>query len=183
MPARFRYATIPCFSLSASCYPHTCGCRLWHLSRHIPASSWQIEAQLRAQDLSGFSSSSVSRTLDPKGKFRRAERNCRERSPDLPSGLFNWIGTFNKIPDSYVLNHQSLDGFLLLRYLKISVALCFFGALITWPILFPVNATGGGGQKQLDLISFTNVKNTKNRYYAHTFVAWIYYSKCSAPEC
>lgn len=100
----------------------------------------------------------------------------RERSPDLPNGLFNWIGTFNKIPDSYVLNHHSLDGFLLLRYLKISVAICFVGCLMTWPVLFAVNATGGGGQKQLDLISFSNVTNTKNRFYAHTFVAWIFFT-------
>lgn len=100
----------------------------------------------------------------------------QERSPDLPNGLFNWIGTFNKIPDSYVLNHHSLDGFLLLRYLKISVAICFVGCLMTWPVLFPVNATGGGGQKQLDLISFGNVTNTKNRFYAHTFVAWVFFT-------
>lgn len=102
--------------------------------------------------------------------------SLRERSPDLPNGMFNWIGTFNKIPDSYVLNHHTLDGFLLLRYLKISVAICFVGCLMTFPVLFPVNATGGGGLKQLDLLSFGNVQNTKNRFYAHTFVAWIFYS-------
>ena len=101
----------------------------------------------------------------------------RERSPDLPNGMFNWIGTFNKIPDSYVLNHHTLDGFLLLRYLKISIAICFVGCLMTFPVLFPVNATGGGGLKQLDLISFGNVtKPNKNRFYAHTFVAWIFFS-------
>ena len=81
-----------------------------------------------------------------------------------------------KIPDSYVLNHHTLDGFLLLRYLKISVAICFVGCIITWPVLFAVNATGGGGEKQLDMISFSNVSNTKNRYYAHTFIAWIFFS-------
>ncbi|KAL8790392.1 MAG: hypothetical protein Q9195_006410 [Heterodermia aff. obscurata] len=98
-----------------------------------------------------------------------------ERSPDLPNGLFNWIGKFNQIPDTYVLNHQSLDGFLLLRYLKISSAICLIGCFITMPILFPVNITGGGPNQQLDLLSFGNVVN-KNRYYAHTFVAWIFCS-------
>ncbi|KAL9137406.1 MAG: hypothetical protein Q9175_001391 [Cornicularia normoerica] len=100
----------------------------------------------------------------------------QERSPDLPNGMFNWIGTFTTIPDSYVLNHHSLDGFLLLRYLKISAAICFVGCLMTWPVLFPVNATGGGGQKQLDMISFSNVTNNKNRFYAHTFIAWIFFT-------
>ncbi|KAI9876395.1 MAG: hypothetical protein M1830_006298 [Pleopsidium flavum] len=99
----------------------------------------------------------------------------QERSPDLPKGFLDWLGAFFSIPDSYVLNHHSLDGFLLLRYLKISVAICFVGCCITWPVLFPVNATGGNGQQQLDLLAFGNVAN-KNRYYAHTGVAWIFFS-------
>ncbi|KAI4161347.1 MAG: hypothetical protein LQ342_004899 [Letrouitia transgressa] len=99
----------------------------------------------------------------------------QERSPDLPTGLFNWFSAFNKIPDSYVLNHQSLDGFLLLRYLKVACATCLVGCFITWPVLFPVNATGGAGQQQLDILSFSNITN-KNRYYAHVFIAWIFFS-------
>ena len=54
-----------------------------------------------------------------------------------------------------------------------SIVICLVGCLITWPILFPVNATGGGGQTQLNLLSFSNVRN-KNRYLAHTFVAWVF---------
>ncbi|KAI4123378.1 MAG: hypothetical protein LQ338_005294 [Usnochroma carphineum] len=97
----------------------------------------------------------------------------QERSPALPNGLFNWFGTFSKVPDSFILNHQSLDGFLLLRYLKVASATCLVGCFITWPVLFPVNATGHGGQKQLDLLAFGNVVD-KNRYYAHVFIAWIF---------
>lgn len=100
----------------------------------------------------------------------------RERSPDLPTGLFNWFGKFNSIPDSYVLNHHSLDAFLLLRYLKIATTICFVGCCITWPILWPVTITGGGGQTELNRLAFPNVVN-KYRYYAHTFVAWIFSSK------
>lgn len=90
--------------------------------------------------------------------------------------MFNWFGAFFKISDSYVLNHNSLDGYLFLRYLKIATAMCFVGCCITFPVLFPVNATGGGGKQQLDIISFSNVKD-KNRYYAHVFVAWVYLGK------
>ncbi|MCJ1314235.1 hypothetical protein MMC25_007915 [Agyrium rufum] len=107
-----------------------------------------------------------------------------ERSPDLPKGLFNWLGAFYRIPDSYVLNHHSLDGFLLLRFLKIAVVICFVGCLITWPVLFPINITGGAGGQQLALLSFANVDPmTENggsgenpRYYAHTFVAWVFFT-------
>lgn len=58
-----------------------------------------------------------------------------------------------------------------------TVVICFVGCCITMPILFPVNATGGGGQQQLDILSYSNIdKDTQsNRYYAHAFVAWLYY--------
>lgn len=98
----------------------------------------------------------------------------RERTPELPRGFLNWFGSFSKISDDFVLNHSSLDGFLLLRYLKISVVICLFGTILTWPILFPVNATGGGDQEQLDRISFSNVADSK-RYYAHAILAWVFY--------
>jgi hypothetical protein len=56
--------------------------------------------------------------------------------------------------------------------------ICLVGCVITWPILFPVNATGHGGQTELDLLSFSNInKQGKTRYYAHTFIAWIFFSK------
>ena len=53
-----------------------------------------------------------------------------------------------------------------------SIVICLVGCLITWPVLFPVNATGGGGQTQLNILSFSNVQD-KNRYLAHTFMAWL----------
>ena len=72
-----------------------------------------------------------------------------------------------------MLQHNSLDGYFLLRYLKLSVVICVVGCCLTWPILFPINATGGGGQAQLDILSFANIED-KNRYYAVVFVAWIF---------
>ncbi|KAI1172392.1 hypothetical protein F4777DRAFT_515956 [Nemania sp. FL0916] len=100
-----------------------------------------------------------------------------ERSPALPTGLLNWFGAFWKISDYHPLQHQSLDAYLFLRFLKILVVICFVGCCITWPVLFPVNITGGGGEIELNKLSYSNVdqKTQSNRYYAHVFVAWIYY--------
>ncbi|EEQ89006.1 hypothetical protein RJZ56_006968 [Blastomyces dermatitidis] len=98
----------------------------------------------------------------------------QERTPAPEPGIFGWITSMAKLSDEYVLRHHSLDAYLLLRYLKIATTICLVGCLITWPILFPVNATGGGGMEQLDLLTFGNVKNNLNRFYAHTFVAWIF---------
>ena len=101
----------------------------------------------------------------------------QERTPALSRGLTSWFGEFSKIPDSWVLNHESMDGYLLLRFLKISTVICLVGCLIIWPVLFPVNATGGGGQQQLDILHFANIRTPQNssRLYAHTFIGWIFF--------
>lgn len=103
--------------------------------------------------------------------------STRERSPALPTGLLNWFGRFWSIPDTYALNHQSFDAYLFLRLLKMFVVIAFVGCCITWPVLFPVNATGGGGLVQLNVLTFGNILTPKHssRLYAHTFVGWLYF--------
>ncbi|KAI9679230.1 MAG: hypothetical protein M1817_005249 [Caeruleum heppii] len=99
-----------------------------------------------------------------------------ELSPELPNTLLGWIGKVFAIPDTYVLNHHSLDGFLFLRYLKIATTICFVGCCLTWPILFPIHATGGAGNEQLDILSMSNISPDKSvRYYAHVFVSWAFF--------
>lgn len=100
-----------------------------------------------------------------------------QRSPILPDGLLTWIPAFWKIPDSYALTHQSLDAYLFIRFLKIATAIAFGSLVITWPILFPVNATGGGGQSGLDVLSYSNVDviQKPNYLYAQVFVGWAVY--------
>ena len=103
----------------------------------------------------------------------------RERSEALPTGWFNWIGPFWKIPDTYALQHQSLDAYLFLRFLRMTVVIMFVGACITMPVLFPINITGGAGNVQLDLLSMSNinpnVKGGKYKYFAHCFCGWLFF--------
>jgi calcium permeable stress-gated cation channel len=101
------------------------------------------------------------------------------RSPKLPDSMFGWFGTFWKIPDTYVLNHHSLDAYLFLRFLKIASASCAVGCIITWPVLFPVFATGNArvdGQKLtgFDVITFANQANYW-RYFAPCGCAMIFF--------
>lgn len=67
-----------------------------------------------------------------------------------------------------------MDAYLYLRFLKTIVLVCFVGVCITWPILMPVNATGGGDASQLDRLGFGNVRH-KDRLYAHAVVAWAFF--------
>jgi hypothetical protein len=99
-----------------------------------------------------------------------------ERTPDLPTGLFNWIPAFYQIPDTYVLQHHSMDGYLFLRFLKISVVCCLVGCLITFPVLFPTNITGGGVKIQFELLTMANVTNNYFKMFAHAGCAIIFFS-------
>ncbi|KAF2432622.1 putative DUF221 domain protein [Tothia fuscella] len=96
-------------------------------------------------------------------------------SPKLSKSLLGWLPQLWKIPDTYVLAHQSLDSYLFLRFLKISVIICLVGCLITFPVLFPINITGGGTSEQLDIISMSNVVNPW-KFFAHAGCAWIYFT-------
>lgn len=75
------------------------------------------------------------------------------------------------------MNHATIDGFFFLRYLKVLRNICFVGCLIAYPILFPINATGGNGGYQLSLLTIGNVKNA-SKMYAHLFVGWLFFGKC-----
>lgn len=98
-----------------------------------------------------------------------------QKTPETPTGTWNWITSMYRLPDTYVLQHHSMDAYLLLRYIKLCSILLLVGCCITWPILFPVNATGGGTGKQFDLLSISNIgENGYARFFAHNFVAWIF---------
>ncbi|KAF2396576.1 DUF221-domain-containing protein [Trichodelitschia bisporula] len=118
--------------------------------------------------------------IRPKASWKYAPRTrsklLRESdyTPPLKAGLFNWLPQLFSISDTFVLNHQSLDGYLFLRFLRISVIICLVGCAITWPVLFPINITGGGGNQQLDKLNFGNVVNPW-KYFAHAGCAWLFF--------
>jgi len=99
-----------------------------------------------------------------------------ERSDPLPSGWFNWIPAFYRVPDIEVLNRSSLDGYLFLRYLKLLCVICAVGCLLTWPVLLPMHRYGGAGSQQLDLLTFGNVSNPM-WYYVHAGQAWLFFGR------
>jgi calcium permeable stress-gated cation channel len=56
------------------------------------------------------------------------------------------------------------------------VVTCLVGCVITWPVLFPVNITGGGTKKQLDILTMANVQDNFFKYFAHAGCAIIFFS-------
>ncbi|KAH0340249.1 DUF221-domain-containing protein, partial [Aureobasidium melanogenum] len=96
-----------------------------------------------------------------------------EKTPKPAYGMFNWISAFRKLPDQYVLNHQTLDNYLFIRYFRMLTYICLVGTIITWVFLLRVNYNGGGSQSELDMFTFSNVSDP-NKLYWHAVCAWLF---------
>lgn len=55
------------------------------------------------------------------------------------------------------------------------IFICVVGCVLTWPILMPINAAGGGTGNELDRVSIGNVAEEKY-LYAHAVIAWVFFS-------
>ncbi|KAI1145468.1 hypothetical protein F4825DRAFT_243856 [Nemania diffusa] len=97
----------------------------------------------------------------------------KDRTPSPGPAYLDWLHTMRKLPDKFLLHHESLDAYLYLRFLRTIIFICVVGCALTWPTLFPVNATGGGSSTELDRITISNITKT-NHLYAHAIMAWVF---------
>lgn len=96
------------------------------------------------------------------------------RAPPLAPSAFGWLGDLLTRPKSFVIQQVGVDGYFFLRYLLLWAYVGFYGGLILWPILFAVNASGGGNKTGFDIISYSN--NThKWRVFANLFCSWAFF--------
>jgi hypothetical protein len=102
---------------------------------------------------------------------------CRNPSPELPGGWFDWIKPFFAITDEYILNNCSLDGYFFLRFLRVLSIICLAGVCVVWPVLLPINSTGASGLLELDSLTIGNIK-LADKFYAHVLVAWCFFGPC-----
>ncbi|EXJ83617.1 hypothetical protein A1O1_07240 [Capronia coronata CBS 617.96] len=108
----------------------------------------------------------------PRTYFRTIPQ--KDRTPSSSHELVSWYHDFRVLDDKFVLRHSSLEAYLFLRYLRMIILICGVGCLLTWPILIPINANGGGSSSQLDRISFSNVLDSK-RLYAHAIIGCVFF--------
>ncbi|QIW99886.1 hypothetical protein AMS68_005404 [Peltaster fructicola] len=100
---------------------------------------------------------------------------AKHRTPEIRPNGNKWFKDFRNLPDHFVLQHNSLDTYLFLRFFKLIIAICFVGVLLTWPVLLPVNVNAGGSARELDRLSFSNVDNNDS-LWAHTIIAWLFFA-------
>lgn len=92
----------------------------------------------------------------------------------LPPGLLSWIPSLLLKPNNFIIQQAGLDGYFFLRYLKVFACVSLAALIVIFPILLPINATGGNGKKGLDQLSFSNVHDHK-RFYAHALLSLFFY--------
>ena len=73
------------------------------------------------------------------------DKHHREKTPSAGASTFGWLSKLRGLSDDTTLNHHSLNAYLYLRFLKMLTLMAFVGAIVTWPVIFPVNATGAAG--------------------------------------
>jgi hypothetical protein len=79
------------------------------------------------------------------------------------------------MPDEYILNTQSIDGYLYLRFYKVIFTMCLGGCCVCLPILLAVYGSGASGLKNFNLLAISNIAAQPNRYYAPVFVSWVFF--------
>ncbi|GAO52273.1 DUF221-domain-containing protein [Saitoella complicata NRRL Y-17804] len=68
-----------------------------------------------------------------------------------------------------------LDAYFFLRFVRLIVFIFGASMLLVWPILMPINAVDGKGNKGLDMLAYSNVGlNHTSRYWAHWVLAWLF---------
>lgn len=144
------------------------------LHHHLHSLAAQVHPSLRSKDIAKKPRATVCRY--PGSANARLTICHSERTDVLPGGWFNWFKDFYRLPSTFVLNHSSIDGYLFLRFLRVLGVICLVGILLLWPILLPLHATGGAGNRELDALTLGNVVST-NRLYAHAILAWAYFGK------
>ncbi|OBA19558.1 DUF221-domain-containing protein [Metschnikowia bicuspidata var. bicuspidata NRRL YB-4993] len=113
-----------------------------------------------------------SRVYEPRNTVKTVPKDLQPE--ESPKGAFAWVTALFKKPQSYLIQQTGPDGYFFLRYLLEFCFVCLLGCFITWPVLFPVDATNSNGNQQLDMLTYGNVKD-KWRYFAHVFISWLFF--------
>ncbi len=97
-----------------------------------------------------------------------------QRSPKQTTGFLGWRKEYSMLRDDFVLGHASIDNYLWLRFFRMLTIMCLVGCFITWPVLFPVNATGTAPDTTgLDVLTMSHVLPGP-KYYGQAIMAWLF---------
>ncbi|KAK6457331.1 uncharacterized protein RJT20DRAFT_93881 [Scheffersomyces xylosifermentans] len=112
------------------------------------------------------------RVYEPRSTVESVPRDLQPT--ESPPGALSWIFSLLHQKESFIIQYTGVDGYFFLRFLIEFAAILFLGAIVTWVILFPINASNGNHSQGLNILSYANVKD-KWRFLAHIFVSWVFF--------
>ena len=115
---------------------------------------------------------SYKRVYEPRSTVETVPEDLKAPLP--PTGAFSWLSNLLHRPESFLVRTCGADGYFFLRFLFEFGCIAIVGVIVTWPILFPINATNSNHESGLETLSYSNVRN-KWRFLAHIFVSWLYF--------
>lgn len=99
-----------------------------------------------------------------------------EKTPKLEkNGFMNWMPEFWRRPNEEILDHQNLDGYLFIRFMKTITLISFAGLCFTVPLMI-INYMGGGKKTELASLTLSNVKKPI-LYYFHCLISVVFFGK------
>ena len=105
-----------------------------------------------------------------------------EKTPKLEkNGFVNWMPEFWRRPDEEILDHQNLDGYLFVQFMKTITFISFVGLCLTIPLLI-IDYTGGGEKTELASLTISNVKDPM-MFYFHCLIAIVFFGKLRSAFC
>lgn len=100
-----------------------------------------------------------------------------KRAPDLPTHVIGWFTFIWREPDISILHINGPDAYFFVRFMRLMLKIFIPFWFITWAVLMPVSATGGGGRLGLNMFTFGNVSLAKQNYHiAHLLVGVTFFS-------
>lgn len=104
----------------------------------------------------------------------------KDKQPNepMPHGLFAWLPHIIRMPAEQIIYKNGLDAYQYVRFLWLMVMIFFPFWIISWIILFPVNAANsGGGREGIEIFTFGNVglsSTQQKRYAAHIILLYVF---------
>ncbi|KAG8794462.1 hypothetical protein FRC12_024241 [Ceratobasidium sp. 428] len=96
-----------------------------------------------------------------------------KRQRPLGDGLFSWPVSIFKADHKDIQQHNGMDAYFFVRYLRMMVRVFLPIWLISWAVLLPVDSAGLNNKTGLDQFTFGNIPQDRQvRYAAHLVLAW-----------
>jgi len=96
-----------------------------------------------------------------------------KRQRPLGDGLFSWPLSIYKADHQDIRQHNGMDAYFFVRYLRMMFLIFLPVWFISWAVLLPVDSAGLDNKTGLDQFTFGNIpQDAQVRYAAHLVLAW-----------